>query len=233
MHFRKIPMVATIAMLAVCSAAGQSLTDKVSVAYSLQPRPQVTITNRYSSPITGMVMTVSTKVPPYRTKQVIWLDSGVTFKHDPPLPSGQSRSYGVGPVDQAPSLQAQLMAIEFEDGTSAGDPQWLPKLHLRRKVAYAEIGVITALLNKALTEHQPNEQIVSALNDMERSLGASFVEVEARGVAGLVISTTVSNLEHGGITGDIGNPQTTIPATIFPLFAQWREALKRYDKNIS
>ena len=233
MRFRNLSIAAVILSFLAGSTLGQDLLDKVSLAYSIQPRPQVTAINNYSSPLIGMVITVASTVSPYRTTEIIWFDSGVNFKHDPPLLNNQSRSYGVGPADQAPSLQPQLMAIECEDGTSAGDPQWLSKLHIRRKAAYDEIGTVAALLNRALSQHQAKKQIISDLNNMEASLRTNVPEVAARGVADLVIYAAVSNLERGGIRGDVGNPEKTIPLTILPLFDQWRAALKRYEKGIN
>ena len=216
-------------MFVVASAVGQELGNKVSVAYTA---PLVTVINNYSSRLTGMVMTISTKVAPHRTVEIIWLDSGLNFRHDLPLESGGSRSFQVGPVGQASVLEPQVMAVAFEDSTSAGDPQWLSKLHARRKAAYDQIGAVTALLNQALAEHQTNEQIISALNSMKGLLKTSIPEAEIRIAAGLVIETTVSNLERGGVRGAIGDPEKTVPAAIFPLFAEWRGALKRYDRNM-
>lgn len=232
MRLRNVMLItAVISLFVVASAVGQDLGNKVSVAYTLKPAPLVTVTNNYSSRLTGMVMTIS-KVVPHRTVEIIWLDSGLNFRHDLPLESGGSRSFQVGPVGQASVLEPQVMAVAFEDSTSAGDPQWLSKLHARRKAAYDQIGAVTALLNQALAERQTNEQIISALNSMKGLLKTSIPEVEIRIAAGLVIETTVSNLERGGVRGAIGDPEKTVPAAIFPLFAEWRGALKRYDRNM-
>jgi hypothetical protein len=165
--------------------------------------------------------------------ETIWFDPAISFRHDRPLEAGAGLPFPVGPADLATQLKPQLLAVEFEDGSSAGDPQWLSKLHLRRRAAYNEIGAITTLLNQALAEHQANEQIISNLKNAKASMRNIMPDVDARVAAGLVIDTTVSNLERGGIRGSIGDPQKTIPAAILPLFAEWRGALKRYDRNIS
>lgn len=233
MRFRNISLAAIVSTFVVCSAAGQDLGNKVSFSYSLNPRPIVTITNNYRSPLTGMVMTVSSTVAPYHTMEIIWFDSGVNVRHDPPLVTGQSLSFSVGPVKQAPNLQPHLMAVTFEDSTFAGDPQWLAKLHERRQAAYDEIGTVTRLLSQALAQHQPNDQIISTLNDMDASLRTSVPEMESRAAADLVIGTAVSNLQRGGIGGYIGDPQKTIPLVLLPLLERWREALKRYDGSIT
>src|SRR5271166_3836390 len=209
-------------------AGGQELANMVSLTYSLQPAPHVTVTNNYSSRLTGMVITVSSTAAPNRTTEIIWADSGVNFRQYPPLDSGQSRSFPVGPIRLAPEVQPHLMAIAFEDGTSAGDPQWLSKLHGRRQAAYDEIGAVTAVLNRALAEHQSNDQIISTLVGMRDSLKTSNTEREARFAARLVIETTIRNLEQGGVRDTVGDPQKTIPATVFPLFAEWRGAIKRH-----
>jgi|SRR5487761_301795 len=223
---------AVISMLAG-SAVGQDLRSKVSISYSLTPTPNVTVTNNYSSRLTGMVITVSSTVAPYRRTEIIWFDSGINFRRDPPLESRASRSFSVGPINQAPTLEPKLAAVAFEDGTSAGDQQWLSKLHARRQAASDEIKAVTQLLNQALAQHQPNEQIISSLDSMKASLRSSIPEIEARIAAGLVIGTAVGNLERASAGGVIGDPQKTIPAVILPLFGQWRGALKRYDRNIS
>jgi hypothetical protein len=233
MRFGSMLTAAVISMFVSVGAVGQELEKKVSLTYSLEPAPQVTITNNYSSPLTGMAIVISGTVGNHKTTQTIWLDSGLNFRHDRPLETSESRSFHVAHFEQPSTLQPQLMAITFEDHASAGDPQWLSNFHTRRKAAYDEIGAVTALLNQALAENQTNEQIISALNGMKDSLKASVPEVETRIAAGLVIETTVSNLERGGVKGAIGDPQKTIPAAIFPLFEEWRGALERFDNNVS
>ena len=54
----------------------------------------------------------------------------------------------------------------------------------------------------------------------------------AKGAASLIACAAVSNLERRGISGEIGDPQKTIPLTVLPLFAQWSAALVRHDKSI-
>lgn len=213
-------------------AGGQEIGNRVSLTYSLQPAPRLTVTNNYSSRLTGMVVTVSTTTAPYRTTEIIWADSGVSFRQYPPLDSGQSRSFPVGPIRLAPELQPHLMAVTFEDGTSVGDPQWLAKLHARRQAAYDEITAVTTVLNEALDKHQSNEQIISTLTDMLDSLKTSNTNREARFAARLVIETTIRNLKEGGFKDAVGDPQKTIPATIFPLFAEWRGEIKRHDPSV-
>lgn len=213
-------------------AGDQSLKNRVSLAYSLQPSPHVTVTNNYSSRLTGMVITVSTTTAPYRTAEIIWSDSGVDFRQYPPLDKGQSRAFPVGPVRLASELQPHIMAVAFEDGTSAGDPQWLSKLHGRRQAAYDEIAAVTTVLNNALADHRSNDEIISMLIGMRESLKTSNPEREARVAARLVIDTTIRNLEQGGAPDAVGDPEKTIPAAVFPLFGEWRGAIRSYDGSV-
>jgi len=175
------------------SAAAQDVGNKVSLAYSIEPKPQATVTKNYSAPVTGMVITVSSTVAPNRTMEILWFDSGANFRHDTPLQTGQSRSFGVGPISQGATLQPQVMAVEFEDGTSAGAPQWLSELHGRRKAAYDQIAAVTSLLNQAFAQHEPNEQIISELNGMEGSLKTSFPEGGASGSLLRVLSRSLAH----------------------------------------
>ena len=223
---------AVLYMFGAGSAAAQDLGNKVSMDFSLTPTPRITVTNNYSSRLTGVVITVSNTVAPYKTNGIIWFDSAVNFHNDPPLETGQSRSWPVI-IQKAPNLRPQLMAVTFEDSTSAGDPQWLSKLHGRRKAVYDEIGAVSELLNEALAQGQSNDQIISALNSMKQSLKTSIPEQEARMAAGTVIYTAVSNLERGGLVGAKGDPQKTIPLSIDPIFAEWRGALRRYEKGVT
>lgn len=232
MRIANMLLVGVVGMLAAGVATGQDLTSRVSVAYLLTPTPHVVVTNNYVSPLTGFVITVSSTAAPYRTREIIWFDSGLNFRHDYPLEPGQDYSRPVGPISQASSLQPRLKAVTFQDSSSAGDPSWLSKLHERRKAAYNEIGIVTALLNQALAQHEPNNQIISALNSTDASLRSTMPDAEARGAAQLVVYAAVSNLKRGGLQGDIGDPQKTIPLAILPLFAEWRAALQRYDKNV-
>lgn len=213
-------------------ARGQEIRNRVSLTYSLQPVPRLTVTNNYPARLTGMVLTVSTTTAPYRTTEIIWADSAVSFRQYPPLDSGQSRSFPVGPIRLAPELQPHLMAAAFEDGTALGDPHWLAELHARRQAAYDEITAVTTVLNEALDKHQSNEQITSTLAGMRDSLKSSNTDREARFAARLVIETTIRNLKEGGFKDAVGDPQKTIPVTIFPLFAEWRGQIKRHDPSI-
>jgi hypothetical protein len=210
-------------------ASGQGARTPIS--YSLSPTPHVTLTNGYSSRLTGAVIVVS-NTDTGKQKEVIWFDSGVNFKHDAPLGIGASLSFSVGPTAESPALRPVIAAVTFENGTTVGDAGWLSKLHERRKAAYDEILAVTDLLDGAVSQHQSGQQVISALKGMQASLGTTTAEPEARIPAGLVIYAAISNLERGGVAGSIGNPETTIPAVILPMFAEWRGALKRYDKTI-
>jgi hypothetical protein len=232
MRFRTVLGAVVISVLVAGSAFGQDLEKKVTVTYSLEPVPQVTITNNYSSALTGTAIVISGTLGNHKTTQTIWLDSGLNFHHDQPLKTNESRSFRVSKFEEGAALSPHLMAVTFEDQTSAGDPEWISKFHARRKAAYDEIGAVTALLNQALVQHQTTEQIVTSLNGMQSSLKTDIPEAKTRIAAGLVIEAAVRNLEQGGVKGSIGDPQQTIPAAILPLFGQWSEALKRFDKNI-
>jgi hypothetical protein len=232
MRFWTTVIAALISMFMAASTLGQDLRNKVLVAYSLQPKPQVVVTNNYSARITGMAVVVSSTVAPYRKVETIWLDPGVNFRHDHPLESGASLPFPVGPAQLASQLQPQLMAVQFEDGTSAGDPKWLSELHLRRQAAYDEITQVDNFLNKALAIHQTNEQIVSALNGMHDSLKSSNNDLEAKLTARFVVEWTTIKLQGDTVGGVVGDPEKTIP-TIVSRFAEWRGSLKRYDRKIS
>lgn len=125
------------------------------------------------------------------------------------------------------------MAVTFEDGTSAGDPEWLSNLHARRESAYREIAELTQLLNRAVTQHEANNQIVSSLKELRASLTGTGAAFGSRGAAELVIRAAVSNLEVGSVGGVVGDPQRTIPSIILPIFAEWRGALQRYDTKVN
>jgi hypothetical protein len=221
------------AIWAVASGGRQDVGSRLALTYSLTPYPHVTVANDYSSRLTGLVITVSnTSSPGTKPVEIIWFDSGVNFRHDPPLETGASRSFRVGPVQQASTLQPKLLAAAFEDGTSVGDSAWLSTLHARRKAAYDQIVAVTKLFNQALTEGQTDQQIISALEGMNTSLKVSIPQVTVRTAAGLVISTAITNLERATIQDTIGDPQKTIPA-ILSVFDEWRGALRRFDRNIS
>jgi hypothetical protein len=228
---RSTVVLAVVSVFAGFAGAASGQNVRTPISYSLDPTPHVTITNNYSSRLTGAAILVSNTVSG-RRREIIWFDSGVNFKHDPPIEIGASRSFPVGPVAESPALKPAIMALTFEDGTTAGDSGWLSKLHARRRVAYDEILQITDLLNKALAQHESGQQIISSLTAARDSLTTGVAEPETRVPAGLVIYAAIANLERGGISGSVGDPQKTIPATILPIFSEWRGALKRYDKTI-
>lgn len=233
MRMRSMLMVAVASMLMAGTAMGQSSGNRVSVVYSLSPRPHLTVTNNYSSPLIGMVIVMSTADATHRIVDGCWFDSGTNFVRQPPLKTGQSYSWPVGPLDEASDLQPRLMAVAFEDSKPAGDPQWLHELHVRRQAAYDEIGVVTTLLNQAVAQDQPSAQIDSTLRNMKDALEKNKMQdAEARVAASIVLETATVDLESAGAGGASGDGQKTIGTTILPLFAEWRAALERYDRTI-
>jgi hypothetical protein len=230
MRIRHFLLMVGALLLAAASAAAQDLSNKVQVVYSLSPRPHITATNAYSSPLTGMVVTMDSAVPPKRTYEVIWYDSGVYFTQFPPLASGQSYTFPVGPLNQAPNLQPHLWAVAFQDGESFGDPHWLAELHARREAAYQEIGTVSALLNQALAQRESSEQVISTLNSMRASLTASIPDPLTRIAAGFVVDWAIANLQPPRGPGRFDtDPQRRIPNVILPFFVRWRAALTRTD----
>lgn len=230
MRLREALLVAVASMFAAVGAAGQNVGNKVSMTYS--PQPRVTVTNDYSSPLTGLVIIVTSKAAPNRTAAAIWYDSGLYFTHNPPLDPGQNYSFPVGPVNKAPSLQPRVMAIAFQDGESFGSRHWLSEVRMRRQAAYKEIGAVTALLKEVLARHEPNAKIVSTLNTMNASLRTDVPDMWSRIAAAFVIQWTTGNLERAGVGGHIGDPEKTIPMVILPWFSRWSAALKRYDRDL-
>lgn len=226
-----ILLVATVSLLCAAGAAGQSLSSKVQVVYSLRPRPHVTVTNVYSSPLSGMVVTMDTTTAPQRTYEIIWYDSGVYFTQFPPLGSGQSYAFPVGPASLAPNLQPHLWAVAFQDGQSFGDAHWLAELRARRTAAYKEIGTVSTQLDQALAQHETNTEVISTLDNMKYSLRTSVADPLARIAAGFVVDWAIANLKAPpGATGRFDtDPQRRIPDTILPFFARWRAALMRTD----
>lgn len=232
MQLRNVLVVAVASMFATVVAAGQGAGNKVSMTYSLKPQPHVTVTNNYHSPLTGLVIIVTSKATPNRTAEVIWYDSGLYFTHNRPLDPGQSHSFPVGPINEAPSLQPHVTAATFQDSTSAGSQHWLSELQLRRQAAYKEIGEITAMLKQALAQHESNAEIVSKLETMNASLGTDISDVWPRIAAEFVIHWTTTNLERAGVVGHIGDPAKTVPVVILPWFSRWSAALKRNDRDL-
>ncbi len=232
MRRKSLLLVAAASLFGAVGLKGQGLTSKVSVATSLKPRPHVTITNNYSSPLSGLVVIMSTAAAPQKAVETVWYDSGLSFTHNPPLGSGQSYSFPVGPADQAPNLQPHLLAVGFQDGESFGDRHWLSELHARRVSADEEIRAVTALLNQALAQRESEAEVLSALKTTRGSLAASVPDVWPRMAAEFVIDWTTANLERAGLVGDIGDPRKTIPLVILPWFSRWHAALRRSDPSI-
>jgi hypothetical protein len=233
MRIRHVLLIAAASLVCAAGAAGQDLSNKVQVVYSLDPAPHLTATNVYSSPITGMAITVDTATAPQRRYEIFWYDSGVAFTHNPPLDVGQSYSLPVGPVNLAPDLQPHIWAVAFQDGESFGDPHWLAELHARREAAYKEIGTVTKTLNDALAQHESNDEIVSTLNNMKASLRTSIADPEPRIAAMFVTEWAVGNLRRPpGLAAHWGSPEERVSLVILPFFARWREALQRYDPKV-
>ena len=224
-------LVSAVSLFGAVGAAGQGVGSKVSMAYALKPQPHVTVTNDYHSPLTGLVIIVPDPAAPGRVAEAIWYDSGVNFAHNPPLETGQTYSFPVGPIDKAPTFHPRVMAVTFQDSTSAGSRHWLSELHARREAAYNEIAAVTELLKHALGQHEQNTDIIAALQAMRASLPTKVPRMWPRIAAEYVIYFATSNLERGGVVGHIGDPQDTIPV-ILPIFTRWRAALKRTDKAV-
>lgn len=232
MLLRNFLLAAAASTLGAVGAAGQGLGAKVSVVTSLKPQPHVTVTNNWSSPLTSLVIVMSTASAPRKPVAVAWYDSGLYFTHNPPLATGQSYSFPFGPANLAPNLQPHLLAIGFQDGEAFGEQRWLSEIRARREAAYRELATVTALVNRALAEHEPEAGIISSLETARGSLTCRVSDVWPRMAAEFVIFWATGNLKRAGVPGHIGDPQMTIPLVILPWFSRWRAALKRYDPSL-
>ncbi len=236
MQIRLTLLIAAVSLLGAVGAAGQDLGNKVQIAYSESPRPHVTATNVYRSPITAMAITITgSGTNPQRTYETLWYDSGVEFSHNPPLAVGQSYTYPVGPANEAASLQPHLWAVAFQDGESFGDPHWLAELHARRQAAYTEIATVTTLLNESLSRHEASADIISALNVERGSLRANIADPEPRIAAMFVTEWAAGNLKPppGPAATHVNmDPQARIQGAILPWFSRWRAALQASDSSI-
>ncbi len=228
---RDAALVTAALILAAAGVGGQVRGDKVSLAYLPSPRPHVKITNDYSSPLVVAVVAISPVYAPREVRETDWYDPAVYFPLDPPVDPGRSFSFTVG-SSEAPYVEPHLVAVVFQDGSSAGDEHLLSELHPRRQAAYSEIEAVSELLGQSLAKHDSDTEIVSALKAMSSSLRGGTRDAQRIGGAVWVIHVALRDLERARVAGEVGNPGRTIPAVILPLFSRWRAALKHYDPGV-
>src|SRR5579885_3549611 len=227
----KFHFAVAVSVFAATAVSGQALNDRVGVVYSAGPSPHVLVTNKYSSPLTGVVI-VTTGL--HGGKGITGFDSAINFHHDHPIEPGQSQAFQLlfSSSQDPSSLQPQVMAVTFSDFTVAGDADWIARFHSRRLAVYREIAAVSSALDRALSDHESVDQIANDLKNLRLQARATVPDKHSRASASLVTEAAITNLERGGVRGQAGDPRQTVQAVILPLFADWRAALQRYDNSI-
>lgn len=210
-------------------AFGQAEGPKVSLVYSVVPRPSVVVTNNYSSAITGLIIESGSAAPKggMRITGMAGLDVGTNFPHDKPILNGESRSFEIGYFrsEDTSDLRPQLKAAVFADGTSVGDPASVSSIFTRRENAYHELTAVENFLEGALKEREDTATVASSLRQMDASVASGPQGTDFKVPVRHVIYMVIRNVEHASVGGEVGNPQRTIPALINAM-RQWQGALK-------
>lgn len=223
---RELRMAASVLIFGCATAWGQA-GSKVSLNYFPQPRPHVTVTNNYSSPVTGLLIVTLEPKPGGRGggREMGGLDTGVNWPHDRSLAPGESLSLNVGHflgVDPS-TLHPQLAAAVFADGTSIGGPEWVHEIRARWIDTFNEIAKVQAVLSRAAGTGVGKDALVASLQQMKAGLaGEPTLEKVA---SSLAIDRAIVNLQRAPVEGVVGDPQKTIPM-LLTNFSQWRGVLE-------
>ncbi len=221
------------------TSRAQAVAERVSFQYLPWnlPGPSVTITNNYSSPITGLfILARATSADGRRSSWAdITYDPSITTSTNDrdyqPIGTGQSRSFqvhaGFRGADPT-AIHTELKAAVFLDGASAGEPAWVAELLAKRRCYLEELDYVEKLLTNARNNRLDNGSIISSVKARRASLGISIPAnaatntIGCRGSANLVDGHTISNLEEASVGGEVGNPQKTIPI-ILEVFNKLRD----------
>jgi hypothetical protein len=123
--------------------------------------------------------------------------------------------------------EVTLLAVLFEDGSSAGDPAWVARLVQRRKVYWEYLGDGFALVQNALATHEPAEQILKEVEERRSRLrgdNSGTKDSEKLLIADLVyreISVYIQNAQSTPIFG--GPADQTLKAALQDILARYTE----------
>lgn len=227
----KNPIVTSILSIIffACLSFPQQTTERVSLLFSVVPRPSVVVTNNYASPITGLLIETDSTAPNggSRIAGMAGLDTGINFPHDRPIQVGESRTFDIGYFrgENTATLKPRLMAAVFADGTSVGDPASISSIFVRRENAYKELATLQAFLSDALKNERDSATVLSSLHQMDESTANSTLGADYKIAVRHVLYMVISNLERAKVDGEVGNPQRTIPVLLDAMH-KWQDALK-------
>lgn len=190
----------------------QRVEERITTTFVTQPRPQLTVTNNYSSPITGLLVENKVTSPDGRERGSLITAFDPTT-HDARyrlIATGESQTFPIGNFEGSDpaALNPQVKAVIFDDNTSFGNSAWVKELRNRRRCHLAEITNVTALLTRAKQQALDNAAVVSLLKQRTEDIVRTIpnnpgVTTNQCRTAASVIANSVradfeANIQRGG-----------------------------------
>ncbi len=185
-------VVAFLAFAVVVAAPAFAQTEPSDPRFSvkIESRPsggfQYSITNLSDIPITAIAVAVAQTSDHSRTSGVLTFDSVLQSggSHGAILPQ-KTYSFPIGSAASTtkpapPSVEVQLRAIVFADGSSYGDPEWVDAVTQSRQFAWDDANAVLGYVQTAKAGTVPMDQLIQELNEKDQALMISRTGSDAR-----------------------------------------------------
>lgn len=210
-------MVLLFAFLLGQIASAQQQPFDVTPGMLSDGHPAVTIKNNSVYPITGIIMTVDPSGGASVTGNEVrsYFDVYINRNHDLRILSGGSHTFPVAHIvgiDKS-TLNPQIRAVVFEDGSTWGDVSWVSKITSMRKRLFEELGTAGDLLEKGVRGNASADQIRSEV-ERERDVRINedrFSDVEIPRIDAAILAHVSRELRRASQANSGSQSKTEAP----------------------
>lgn len=133
--------------------------------------PSFTITNNAKVPITGFIVTVDLTLS-RRVLTRYYFDVFVNYKHDYPIPHGDSTEMPLPRLSGLPVPEPVLRAVVFEDGSSWGPKEWVDEMLERRSILLERLDSLDSLFETEMQRSPTRESLKATLQQQREARAA-------------------------------------------------------------
>ncbi len=153
-----------------------------------------TVTNKYSQPLTGIVVRVDRNPGSFKDVGRYFYDS--VMNSQPALDTDQSYTFHLGSdKGDAQPMRIFVETAIFADGSALGEPAAIQSLWRRREFGFAELKEALDLADRSMTNSSDRSSAIKALTELKESrLNDRTRSIEERHAVDVAFSTVIGNL---------------------------------------